>query len=241
MPTGKTRHWMALAAVLITPSAAAFDCHPYEEVTAKLSSSYSEQLLFSAFADADDKTGSNSVYELWVNPERGNWSLLAHRVFLFQRDTSTGVQAKSCSLIVSSGKKHRLLSAQPVAASPDQIGPPQAQPAGVELNDDEGSGVATINSTLNCIPRERHAAALKQRYNEVPLMRALAEDDTVLEFYGSGDSWTITQSKIREVRNTMTGRPLIDQITGQKIHQLCSDPAYSGKTWTLFDPSQSHI
>lgn len=263
---------------LVGAQAAAFDCHSYDEVTAKLTDTYKEQVVFSGFTDSDTRPDANAIYELWVNPDGGNWSLLAQRVFLFQRDAKAGVVGKSCVQIVNSGKRHRMLRSQPVVdlatspgssseltgsgpatvpgpgAAPDLAEtaiaaqtPPSADdsvmdgpvepvgPVAVE------NGAGSLATNLNCIPRERHAAALKERYNEVPIMRALADDDTVLEIYGSNESWTITLAKIREVRNTMTGRPLTEELTGQKIHQLCSDPAYSGKTWTVFEPVRAAI
>ena len=182
-------------------------------------------------------------------------SLVAHKVFLFQDDASERVFNRSCAFIVNSGKRHQVLSQEPTLADNSEFGlvatmepaePLQAEPLQAEPNastEPSASSAAPAAPTaasqitpyMNCIPHERHAKALKERYNEVPVVQALAEDDTVLEIYGSENSWTITQAKIREVRNTATGRPLTNEKTGQKIHQLCSDPAYSGKTWISVD------
>lgn len=214
-------------------TAGAFECTPYEELTGKLQKTYSEQLVFNGFTDSDERPNASAVYELWVNPERGNWSLVNHQVYLFQRDSEADVMTKSCARIVSSGKRHDMLQ----RATAAEVVAPESSP----VNDTAEAQPLAVAPQFNCITRERHAKALKDRYNEVPVLRALADDQTVVEFYGSGDSWTITQAGIREVRNTVTGMPLTEQQSGQKIHLLCSDPAYSGKTWGLFEPTKKHI
>lgn len=225
--------WMAGA---FWQTAGAVECVPYEDITGKLEKTYGEQLVFNGFADADNRPSAPAVYELWVNPERGNWSLVSHQVYLFQRNSQTKMHTKSCARIVSSGKRHDVLTGP--AATATALA---EQPAQLALAEEPAATEPAARPQLNCLPREQHAKALKDRYNEVPVLRALADDDTVLEVYGSADSWTITKAGIREVRNTVTGMPLTDKNSGQKIHQLCSDPAYSGKTWGLFEPDWSHI
>jgi hypothetical protein len=185
-------------------------------------------MIFSGFADSDEKHAANVIYELWANPARGNWSLIANKLVIFQYD-GTPV-SKNCVYMVNSGKQHHLVATRhDMEVEPEKIIQSTSEPAEQQ-------------STLyNCVPRGIHAQALKTRHDEVPILQALDEDKAMIEVYGSRNSWTITQVKAREVRNVMTGAPLTDTKTGQEIHQLCSSPAFSGKTWGLYPFKNQHI
>ena len=213
------------AATIMSAQSSAFECRTYDEVTAKLDKKYGEQLMFNGFTDSDSKTAANAIYEFWANPGKGNWSLIARKLFLFQH--KTGVFSKSCVFIVNSGKQYYKNNPHPLLTD--------------NTNSDIQVAATEPTKYVNCIPRDRHARALKERYDEEPFVHALTDDETIVEIYGSDTSWTITRAKIREVRSTMTGRPLMDESTGQHIHQLCSDPAFSGKTWGQFAAVEEHI
>ena len=237
---------------LLATNAQALTCKSYGEVAAKLAKKYGERMMFSGFTNSAENNMATSVYEFWANPNRGNWSLLAHKLFLIQVDET--VISKSCAFIVKSGKEHRLrtsLQSRPALTDEPVVVNAQSdavQPDAVQEAIESQAAVASAPTTntvptpfLNCIPRAQHAKALKDRYNEVPVLQALADDQSMMEVFSSKNSWTITQAKLREVRSSMNGMPVVEKQTGQRIHQLCSDPAYSGKTWSLLRIEQDHI
>jgi hypothetical protein len=203
------------------------ECDSYDQIQAKLNGKYGEQMIFSGFADSEENHSANVIYELWANPERGNWSLISNKLIMFQYDVTA--DSNNCVYMVNSGKQHHL-----VATRHDmQIEPEKT----VKIEEEP----ADQSALYNCVPRGVHAQALKTRHDEIPVLQALDEEAALIEVYGSHNSWTITRVKSREVRNVMTGAPLTDIKTGQEIHQLCSSPAFSGKTWSLYPFKNQHI
>jgi hypothetical protein len=219
-----------VSATVVTMNGFAMECASYEQIQGKLRSKYGEQKIFSGFTDTEDKQAANVIYEFWANPERGNWSLIANKLIIFQYNGNT--IHENCVFIVNSGKRHHLTSTRHQDLDID-----------AEKTDSSASADEPTDTTplYNCVPRDRHAQALKNRHDEIPVLQALAEDKALIEIYGSSDSWTITRVKAREVRNLMTGAPLTDTSTGQEIHQLCSSPAFSGKSWGLYQISEQPI
>jgi hypothetical protein len=206
--------------------ALAGECADYDRITAQLGKQYHEQLIFSGFADARDSKAAAAIYEFWANPERGSWSLVAHKLLQFQIDDSS--VTKDCALIVNAGKRFHL--------------PQVEQDAGNALETTaETDTVEMPSSQTSCIPHSFYAQILKRKYQEVPVLQALTKTDDLIEIYGSADSWTITQTKLQSSRNRVTGAVLRDEKTGQEIHQLCSQPAFSGKSWGLFAFIEEHI
>lgn len=211
-PLTSTLRWLTpLALLTVSTAAAAADvCPNYDEVTGKLGKRYHEQKLFSGFSDNAGGDGSSAMYEFWGNPQRGSWSLIAHKLMLFQdggRQTT-----RACAYVVSSGKGFRQLGAD--AQRP--------QPGG-EFNPEQ----------TRCMARAQHARLLADRYQERPLVSALATDQSLLEIYAGHDSWTVTRAKMREMKNPLNGAALRDSRTGQEIRRLCSSAMFSGVTWGL--------
>lgn len=202
----------------------AYECPDYNRVTGQLDKKFHEQMVFSGFTDSKDNKAAAAVYEFWANPEKGTWSLIAHKLLQFQIDGST--KTRDCAFIVNSGKKFQLTKVDPKTGTPD----PSEQ-------------ATTMNTSMNpgCIPHAFYAQTLKTKYKEVPVLQAIAKNEAMVEIYGSADSWTITSTKVQSSRNTMTGTVLRDEETGQEIHQLCSRPAFSGKSWGMFGFIEEHI
>ena len=208
---------------LASVAAIASECPDYDRVTTQLGKKFHEQMVFSGFTDSKDKQAAAAIYEFWANPEKGNWSLIAHKLLQFQIDGKT--KTKDCAFIVNSGKQFQLTKIDPEVTA-------------VDVNNQAETATPTNPS---CIPHDFYAQTLKNRYQEVPVVQALAKDDAMVEIYASADSWTITSTKVQSSRNTMTGTVLRDEKTGQEIHQLCSRPAFSGKSWGTFQFVEKHI
>lgn len=211
---------------LAAHDALAEDCMSYDQMKAKLSRRYGEQLVFSGFADSDTNKASNAIFEFWANPSQGNWSLIVQKLMQFQYENVK--LTKNCAFIVNTGKQHQVVEAMRYT---DGAAAPKDEPPLLPANDYD----------YNCTPRNQHAQVLKEKHHEVPVVQALTADEEILEIFGSDNSWTITNARIREVRHSLTGAPLTDAKTGQEIHEFCSTPAYSGKTWGLFPATQDNI
>ncbi len=203
-------------AALLAFSANTMACTDYDRLTSQLDRKFKEQRFFSGLTNSNDKRAAAAVYEFWANPKKGSWSLVAHKLLQFQIDGKT--KTKDCAFIVNSGKRFQLASINL-----------DAEPS----NQAESALAAPMNPS--CIPHDFYAQTLKTRYQEVPVVQALAKDDAMVEIYGSADSWTITSTQVQSSRNPMTGVVLRDGETGQEIHQLCSRPAFSGRSWSTYD------
>jgi hypothetical protein len=202
------------------------ECADYDRITAQLGKQYREQMIFSGFADAENKKAAAGIYEFWANPERGNWSLIAHKLLQFQTGDTT--VTKDCALIVNSGKRFHLpqidTNVTPALETTAETDPAEIPP-----------------SLSNCVPHGFYARILKRKYQEVPVLQALSKSENMVEIYGSKNSWTIAQTSLQSSRNRITGAMLRDENTGQEIRQFCSQPAFSGKSWGLFPFVEEHI
>lgn len=207
--------WLAPLVLVSTSVAHADLCPTYDEVAGKLEKRYGEQKLFSGFGELDAGAGANAVYEFWSNPQRGNWTLLAHKLLLFQ-DGGRRV-TRSCAFVVDSGKRHRDLAELTAPASPAVA--------------DAGAPTA---SGPNCVARSQHAQVLADKYHERPTVQALSNDKSLLEIYAGEASWTITRARVRELHHPISGAALRDRKTGQEIRSLCSRAVYSGGQWGRF-------
>ncbi|MFO1349182.1 MAG: hypothetical protein U1F68_00285 [Gammaproteobacteria bacterium] len=213
--------WLASVFVLGLAShpALAGECLSYAQMQAKLGGNAGEQLIFSGFEDSAGKPSANAIYEFWANPRQGNWSLVVQELMLL-RNGAVSV-TKNCVSAVVSGHQHHLIAARRNSA--------RAAPGAAEVN-----SVASAASGHDCIPRDRYAAILQAHQQEAPIIRALTDEGSVVEIYAGAVSWTIANTEIRKIRDDTTGTPLTDATSGQEIHELCSAPAFSGKSWGLF-------
>lgn len=204
----------------------AFECSSYEQMRAKLQEKYGEQVVFSGFSDSEKSQAANAIYEFWANPEQGNWSLTANKLIIFEYHGT--IVNKNCVILLDSGKRHHLVE----AGANSQAEVPNKSNS-IPEPDKHSPDTMTDTSLYNCVPRGMHARALKKSYGEESLLQGLSDEEALIEVYASGNSWTITRVQAREVRNIMTGTKLTDDKTGQEIHQFCSSPSYSGKSWSL--------
>lgn len=203
------------AITTVATDALAESCPSYEEVTAKLNKQYGEQIIFTGFTDSGSERKATSVFEFWSNPERGSWSLVAHKLVLIQAD---GRQvSKDCAFVVKAGTQHQILPAVAVDNQPEVA--------------DSAETEVTEPLNRNCIPHSQHAKALRERYQEEPVLQAITSDKTLLEIYGGNASWTIVQSQIKALTNPMTGTAMRAPETGQEIHQMCSTALSAGTSW----------
>lgn len=211
---------------------AAGECADYDRITAQLGKKYGEQMLFTGFADTADKKTAAAIYEFWANPERGNWSLLAHK--LLQLQIGGENVTKDCALIVNTGKRFHL-------SQIEAIGDRAIKDRGIETTAEAEDTGTLPPSMSSCVPHQFYARILQRKYQEVAVLHALTKTEDMLEIYGGKESWTIAQTRLQSSKNRLTGTVLRDEKTGQEIHQLCSMPAFSGKSWGLSSFVEDHI
>lgn len=205
------------AVAVTTPSAS---CPSYRQVTDQLREKYGEQLLFSGFPDKASLPETRSVYEVWGNPTAGSWTLIVDKLILFQngRVETTG----QCAFVIQSGRRHSLLAAddgrEPDPARSDD------QPARPRL-----AGASRPPADPRCLTHSDQSRLLQDGFRERPVLRALTDDETMLEVYAGAASWTLTRTRIGQGRDKMSqpaGEP-------QEVRRLCTTPMFSGKTWAL--------
>lgn len=220
-----------LALSIACTEALAEQCSSYEELGINLEKQYGEQRVFSGFANREGDKAAATIYEFWSNPERSTWSLVAHK--LLQVHYEGRQITRECAFVVRSGNRHRLADKEVAVTD-------SAQPAVAGQEVSAASALSYLQSP-GCVSPSSSARALKERYGEEPVLRALTEDGAIIEIHGGHSSWTITGAWIREARNPITGAMLRDTSTGQEIHQLCSVALFSGKSWGLFSIQEDAI